>query len=686
MCQNQCKNAIPVVLNDHYLMLGQTLRGRYHITRQLGSGGFSTTFVAQDLDLPGQPLCVVKQLKSKGSEPSVLQTERRLFDTEAQVLYRLGKHNQIPQLYAHFEENQEFYLVQEYIQGDDFAKELASGNKINEAEAIAFLEDLLPILLFIHQQNVIHRDIKPSNLIRRQEDGKIVLIDFGAVKEIISLVLHSEELMTATVLIGSSGYMPTEQLRGKPRFNSDIYAVGITVIQALTGISPDNFVEDEETGEVIWREKVQVNNELAAIIDKMVRSHFKDRYQSVKEVIKDLEKLQNFTTYSTQILPGSKGKKAFRKPYLYLLLLIVFLATGLSLFIPIILNVNQSDNSIVTPKKTDVDSTFVSQQQEAVQLFNQGKTLIELQRYEEAIGILDKALQIDPKYPLAWVKRGYALSQLQKYEEALKSSEEALKIKSEYSQAWYQRALVLEKLNRDEEAKKSLNKAVEIQPNYAEAWQELGKIKEKLKDYEDAIISLDKATEINPDYGEAWYELGVVLNKLSRHKKASEALNKALTLEMHHVDAWIEHGWTLAKLNQAVEALISFDKALEIKPESASAWAGRGYVLGQLKRYDEAIASLDKAIQLKPDEAESWYQKGVILEKLNQDQEAIASLDKATQIKPDYTEAWYQRAMIFEKMKKYEESVAAYNKAIEIWPANQAAIKKRKQLLKKLGR
>lgn len=164
-------------------MIGTILRGRYAILKQLGSGGFGETYIAEDRDLPGSPQCVVKRLQPQSHDPFVLQTAKRLFDTEAAVLYQLGSHDQIPRLMAHFEENQQFYLVQEFVDGRDLSQELFPGVRWNEAQVLAFLRDTLRILEFVHQQNVIHRDIKPANIIRRFSDNKLALIDFGAVKE-----------------------------------------------------------------------------------------------------------------------------------------------------------------------------------------------------------------------------------------------------------------------------------------------------------------------------------------------------------------------------------------------------------------------------------------------------------------------------------------------------------------------
>ena len=216
----------------------QPLGGHYKIISELGVGGFGQTFLAEDLHLPDHPLCVVKQLKPQTSEPETLAMARRLFDTEAEVLYQLGNHDQIPRLLAHFEDNEEFYLAQELIDGHPLTEEIKVGQRWSETKVIAFLQDLFQVLAFVHEQNVIHRDLKPSNLIRRTRDNRIVLIDFGAVKQVSAQVVHPQTGHTKTISIGTQGYTPKEQLGGNPRFSSDVYAAGIIAIQALTGLHP----------------------------------------------------------------------------------------------------------------------------------------------------------------------------------------------------------------------------------------------------------------------------------------------------------------------------------------------------------------------------------------------------------------------------------------------------------------
>jgi len=267
-------------------MLKKTLGGRYSIISRLGAGGFGETYLAEDIQLPDNHCCVVKHLKPQSTEAEVLDISRRLFDSEAKVLHKLGSHNQIPRLLANFEENQEFYLVQEFIEGNGLDRELT--NKWNQPQVVILLQDILSTLEFVHQQKVIHRDIKPENLIRRKQDGRIVLIDFGAVKQIYTQLIPSKRAKS-TITIGTMGYMPSEQANGYPQINSDIYALGIIAIQALTGLDPEFIPKNPNTLELEWVHLVEIDLNLIKILDKMVRYDFRQRYTSATEVLKDLD-------------------------------------------------------------------------------------------------------------------------------------------------------------------------------------------------------------------------------------------------------------------------------------------------------------------------------------------------------------------------------------------------------------
>ncbi|MFM7602401.1 MAG: AAA-like domain-containing protein [Pseudanabaena sp.] len=268
------------------------LAGRYQIIRSLGSGGFGQTFLAKDNHLHGC-LCVVKQLKPKFDNPKDLEIAKRLFDREAKTLEHLGSHSQIPRLLAHFEQDGEFYLAQEFVEGHTFDNEIIEGKPWTQEEVLEFLHDILDVLKFVHSSQVIHRDIKPANLMRRSSDRKIVLIDFGAVKSFgagASRRTTNAQTSSQTLVIGSLGYMPSEQLAGNPQFSSDIYAVGMVCLQALTGLQ-DCFKipKDRSTSELIWKDLVSsISPYLISFLDKMVRYDYRQRFGDATAALKAL--------------------------------------------------------------------------------------------------------------------------------------------------------------------------------------------------------------------------------------------------------------------------------------------------------------------------------------------------------------------------------------------------------------
>lgn len=274
-------------------MKGKILGSRYKIIEYLSEGGFGRTYLAEDTQLPGRDTCLVKQLYPSRSDPNFLAIARRLFKTEAATLHSLGHHQQIPELLAYFEEEKTFYLVQQYIQGTTLTKELDQGEIWSESQVIAFLQDGLHILRFIHEQQVIHRDIKPDNFIRRESDNKLVLVDFGSVKQVLQK--SQTNMGQLTVAVGTQGYMSTEQARGKPCPSSDIYAMGMIAIQALTGIVPLE-LPDDENEEIIWESSANVSHSLSAILTRMTRQYVSDRYQSAQDVLSSLDELPGIAT------------------------------------------------------------------------------------------------------------------------------------------------------------------------------------------------------------------------------------------------------------------------------------------------------------------------------------------------------------------------------------------------------
>ncbi|MDE5100864.1 MAG: serine/threonine protein kinase [Trichodesmium sp. St16_bin4-tuft] len=272
-------------------MVKNILDGRYKIIKIIESEGLAHTYLAQDIRRPGAAECFIKHLQPSISDQKFLEIIRRRFQQEAQILEKLSQNNQIPKLLAYFEENQEFYLVQSFIPGKSLDNEILPGRALSEIQIIRILIEVLEILVFVHRNNVIHRDIKPANLIRRKLDNKLVLIDFGAIKE-INIAQPSR-----TARIGTMEYMPIEQFEYNPQLNSDIYALGMMGIQGITGLpsselSKLKYQENGNKKEIFWRNRINCSTALADVLDKMVRYNYRERYQSATEVIEDLKEIR----------------------------------------------------------------------------------------------------------------------------------------------------------------------------------------------------------------------------------------------------------------------------------------------------------------------------------------------------------------------------------------------------------
>lgn len=275
------------------------LKDRYRAIKPLGQGGFGKTFLAVDEDKPSQPRCVIKQFFPQVQGTNTVQKAAELFTQEAVRLDELGKHSQIPELLAYFSQESQQYLVQEFIDGKDLAKELESHGVFNEEQILSLLNDLLPVLQFVHQHQVIHRDIKPENIIRRRSNNQLVLVDFGAAKAATGTALAR----TGTA-IGSAGFAAPEQNFGRAVFASDIYGLGVTCIHLLTKVHPFDLFDPRE-GVWVWRNalKSPVSDSLCRLLDKMIESAINRRYQSANEVLKDLNQKTPTTVVVKQQTP-----------------------------------------------------------------------------------------------------------------------------------------------------------------------------------------------------------------------------------------------------------------------------------------------------------------------------------------------------------------------------------------------
>ncbi|MBG1242439.1 protein kinase domain-containing protein [Nostoc sp. NZL] len=273
----------------------QLLNDRYQVIRTLGAGGFGETYLAEDTYMPSKRRCVVKQLRPIHNNPQIYQLVQERFQREAAILEELGGANdQIPALYAYFSSGGQFYLVQEWVEGDTLTGKVQTQGLFSEGAVQELFMNLLPVLDYVHSKHIVHRDIKPDNIIVRHRDGKPVLIDFGAIRESMGTVVNSQGNPTSSIVIGTPGYMPSEQAAGRPVYSSDLYSLGMTVIYLLTGRQAQQLETDSQTGEIVWRQYAgHVSPIMAGVIDKAIAYHPRDRYPTARAMLDTLQSIAN---------------------------------------------------------------------------------------------------------------------------------------------------------------------------------------------------------------------------------------------------------------------------------------------------------------------------------------------------------------------------------------------------------
>lgn len=275
----------------YYLFIHHMSLNLYPIIKEIGDGGFGKTYLATNTLLPARPYCVVKQLKPVSPDPQLQKLIQERFEKEAIILEELSDESDgmIPRLYAYFIEEDEFYLVQEYINGQTLTERIKTQGAFTEQQVRDWLLDILPILTYIHSRGIVHRDIKPDNIMLRQRDNKPILIDFGAVKETMSTVITNSGNSSRSIVIGTPGFMPVEQMAGRPMYASDIYSLGLTAIYLLTGKLPSEMENDPATGNVNWQPLVpNVSPQLIGILDKATQTLLNARYANAQEMLQAL--------------------------------------------------------------------------------------------------------------------------------------------------------------------------------------------------------------------------------------------------------------------------------------------------------------------------------------------------------------------------------------------------------------
>lgn len=630
-------------MTSHSLPSNKLLGGRYKLIQQLGEGAFGRTFLAADLHLPDHPQCVVKQLKLRSGKGSSLETARRLFDTEARALYDLGSHDQIPRLLAHFEDGQQFYLAQELVVGDLLVKEMPQGKHWSEGRVINLLQDVLTVLAFVHDRQVIHRDIKPANLIRRHQDGKIVLIDFGAVKQTSLPPQISSSNHLRTIAIGTEGYMPNEQLGGSPRFSSDVYAVGITGIQALTGMLPSKLEEDAVTGELLWYpDGLRVSSDLIQLLDRMVRRDFRERYANASEALEALCSMPS--QQQATVIPGEGGPAVTNLADLSLDLSVAPVAGAtdrsaaaansmLDMRALTVLT-DEPQGAIAAAPPQDWPAVAVaSGGADWAEVGSAGHSLLSSSGAGVGTGAASQPFSAQPDF--AESADGYRATGSDRLMPIAHLTHVLQRVMQQvlrrpwllWSTVGLSASMAIALPLVFPQPQRTL-----LYPNAQSLNQVLTPVAEQQMRQIVVEVAADPSIEL---------QLADLLRQADRLRAASEsqaALDlyyQAIALDPNVASAHWGRCAILNRLQQPLLALTACEEALSIQPDYPEALWGKGYALGQQRRYQEALALYDRAIALRSSFAPAWKDRAVALWHLQRRQEAIASLDRALQLRPD---------------------------------------------------
>jgi serine/threonine-protein kinase len=260
----------PLVEQEHFI-------GPYQVLRTLGKGGMGITYLVWDKNktIKGAPLLLV--LKEMNADMARIAKARELFEREARILKSLN-HPGIPKYYDFFVEKDRKYLVMELIHGHNLEQLIYQRGALTPEQTIKWMIQVCDILTYLHnlQPPLVHRDVKPANLILRNLDNRLMLLDFGAVKELGT---------SLDTRIGVEGYSAPEQYRGKPCPQSDIYGVGTTIIFLLTGKTPMQYFRYQSNKyEFDVASIPNLTPKLSQLLEKACQPDYRDRYQTAQSL------------------------------------------------------------------------------------------------------------------------------------------------------------------------------------------------------------------------------------------------------------------------------------------------------------------------------------------------------------------------------------------------------------------
>ncbi|MEL6927101.1 MAG: tetratricopeptide repeat protein [Cyanobacteria bacterium J06600_6] len=697
------------------LMIKQTVGGRYLIRNYLGGGEGIETYVADNLRRQYQSPCLIKRIElAPNSDFDHIQLKSN-FAEEMSVLERLGYHEQIPQLWDHFEEDNCFYLVQEYVQGISLAEKIAE-SRLSTAQIMQILDSTLSVLEFIHQNRIIHRNLKPSNLLIRELDRQIIVTDFGILNEIANSSSRSPDNQSWS----KQNYWSPEQIAGRPTIGSDLYSLGMMAIEAATGQKPATLDRDS-LGKLLWTTDLNLNRRSVKIIDKLVQLDLSQRYQSAEKALSEIRKTDNYGDSKRSFVnirfPRLKKPATNRSPLpLIVGVLGIFCLLGsIEYAFPTIRPIyyeKQGQRLLPEQPKSALDRfaraidlkadswrawfgrgeslTILKRYSQALEAYRsatalkpdladnwqkQGDVLFLLERFTEAIAAYNQALELESENPELYNHKGRALFQLQQYEAALVMQEAALAKDRLNPQFLSDRAENLLRLGRYESALGVFNRVQAIEPNNLKLWQNKLLVLEALNRPQETVRLSEEINnkyialiQQQPQNTAIWIAQGDFLATAKMLTKAIESYESAIQLEPNNYQAWLRKSQILVQQGKLESALTTLSQTLQLRPTSYLALQLRGRVYQQQQNYLQAIADYDRAIEISPNYPNLWRDRGIALNKQGNFTQAIDSLTQASELSPYDLTTWQELVKALQALGRDEQILTVLDRALKYYP------------------
>jgi tetratricopeptide (TPR) repeat protein len=546
----------------------------------------------------------------------------------------VGRHRQIPNTLASFQDQKYFYLAQEFIPGRSLAEELIFGKPWPQQKALLLLREVLRVLVFVQEHGVIHSNLKPSNILYHQGDGRILVSDFGLLKE-INWDIASKETQPESESASQNpqwAYVPLEQRQGQTRFCTDHYALGMIAVQALTGLPPSDLPDaaQPDLPAVVLQLLQQVEGvgiNTASLIARMVHPEPDRRYQKAVAILSDLNRLVE----EPEPTPADRGE-------------------------PMVYEIPQTAPPQVQPFRGALRGSWRGK-----------KVLIGAVLGVVALGIGAAALRLPQRLLVGQqVAAAEAAAEQGDSAAAIAHYSKAIALEPNHGEALAARGQLHSQANDSEAGLADLTAAITASPDNPTWVYQRGNLRFGVGDIQGAIDDYTAALQLDPGLVAAYVNRGTARadwgDDLGAVEDYTAALDQAPSLELRAA-AYLNRCLSYSNLGQQAKALADCTEAINLRPSHGLAYQNRGLVRRRLDEFQGAIQDYNIAIQIEPDSPDPYYNRGLARQDLKDFTGALEDFSQAIALNEAHVFALYDRGLLYAQLSQAEQARADFEAA-----------------------